>query len=377
MADIYTYPDSDVLRNKADIRDLEKLHRFEYVITTARAADAPTFPLTATGYQAMHKHLLGEVYDWAGQLRTISFTKQDSRFTVASSVSDELDNRFRRLEEAGQLRGLSADRFGAGAAQHIAGLNAVHPFREGNGRTMRLHLQQLAMQAGHTVDVTRIPAAQWNAASIKAHEGDASSMARVIQAAIEPRQHLTVDAAIGRVGELRESAIQQIQQRARVIGEEIRAGRASMALSKELSGLRAELAAIGSPTSSKVLEILNRLKASGGQEIASLSGRDSPAHDQLHAIHQGAVRLAGIQQPALAPSSPLRATVQDAATPAEVRDAKTPLIPLASPSPSSEKGLVVPAKPTAYWTSLSSSASKAAKPSPGEPTARTYKAPKG
>jgi cell filamentation protein len=75
MADIYTYPGTDVLINKADIRDETKLRELEYAKTTRRAADAPTFPLSTAGYKDLHKHLFDEVYDWAGKTRTINFTK--------------------------------------------------------------------------------------------------------------------------------------------------------------------------------------------------------------------------------------------------------------------------------------------------------------
>ena len=369
MADIYTYPGTDVLINKADIRDETKLREFEYAKTTRRAADAPTFPLSTAGYKDLHKHLFDEVYDWAGETRTISFTKQGSDFTRAASVSDELDSRFQRLGWDKQLRDLSPDRFAAGAAHHIRELNAIHPFREGNGRTMRVHLEQLAEQAGHRIDLGRMPKEEWNAASIKAHNGSLGDMARLIQGAIEPRQHMTVDAAIERVNALREPAIQEIQTRTREIRDLVQAGKSSTTVSKELSGLRLEsLALVGPPGSNEVLATLNQVKAGGGQEIASLVSPFSSARDQIHAIHNAAIRSAVAQQRSSAALTP---EARETASAVAAATAK-PAAPDATPPKAAAADR---SKPAAYWSGVASQAPpKADKPAAaGETSARTYK----
>jgi cell filamentation protein len=372
MADIYTYPGTDVLINKADIRDETKLRELEYAKTTRRAADAPTFPLSTAGYKDLHKHLFDEVYDWAGKTRTINFTKQGSDFARAASVSDELDSRFQRLGWDAQLRGLSPDRFAAGAAHHIRELNAIHPFREGNGRTMRVHLEQVAEQAGHRIDLGRMPKEEWNAASIKAHNGSLGDMTRLIQGAIEPRQHMTVDAAIERVNALREPAIQEIQTRTREIRDLVQAGKSSATVSKELSGLRLEsLALVGPPGSNEVLSTLNQVKTGGGQEIASLASPSSSARDQIHAIHNAAIRSAVAQQRNTAAASP--ATRETAST-SETAVAK----PAAPEAPQKVAPAANQSKPAAYWSGVASQAPpKAEKPTAaGETAARSYKPPK-
>ncbi len=373
MADIYTYPGTDILINKADIRDETKLREFEYAKTTRRVADAPTFPPSAAGYKELHKHLFDEVYDWAGKARTISFTKQGSDFTRAASVSDELESRFQRLGWDKQLRELSPDRFAAGAAHHIRELNAIHPYREGNGRTMRVHLEQVAEQAGHRIDLGRIPKDSWNAASIKAHNGSLGDMTRLIQGAIEPRQHMTVDAAIERVSALREPAIQEIQARTREIRDLVQAGNGSTTLSKELSGLRLEsLALVGSRGSNEVLATLNQVKAAGGQEIASLASSSSSARDQIHAIHNAAIRSEVAQQRSSAASPTV---ARQAVSTSEAPIAK-PAAPEAAPPKAA--ATIDRSKPAAYWSGVASQAPpKAEKPAAaGETSARTFKPPK-
>ena len=75
--------------------------------------------------------------------------------------------------------------FALRAAEHIVDLNAIHPFREGNGRTMRAFLKEIAHQGGHTVDLRLIDKVRWNGASQRSFfTGDIEEMRDVIAAAI-------------------------------------------------------------------------------------------------------------------------------------------------------------------------------------------------
>jgi cell filamentation protein len=87
----------------------------------------------------------------------------------------------RRLREANFLCGLSRSAFADGAATIIGDINHVHPFREGNGRTQLQYLGQLASQAGHELDLTRLDAASWLHASKEANAGRYEAMARCIE----------------------------------------------------------------------------------------------------------------------------------------------------------------------------------------------------
>ena len=54
----------------------------------------------------------------------------------------------------------------------LGDINYIHPFREGNGRTQLQYLKQLAQEAGHTLDLTRIQGSDWIAASVASHAAD-------------------------------------------------------------------------------------------------------------------------------------------------------------------------------------------------------------
>jgi cell filamentation protein len=93
----------------------------------------------------------------------------------------------RRIEGADYLHGLRAKEFCKGAGEIIGDINYVHPFREGNGRTQLIYLQQLADEAGHPLELSRINPGRWLDASRSAHAGDYARMGREIHRVLESR----------------------------------------------------------------------------------------------------------------------------------------------------------------------------------------------
>ncbi|GAA0463332.1 Fic/DOC family protein [Sphingomonas molluscorum] len=165
--DPYTYPGTDTLRNKLGITDAATLTAAERQFTLARGADAArqTFPLTADGYRALHAHLFQDLYAWAGEDRTVNIAKGGSSFAAVPYIARELDKRFGEVAAQSGFRGLAAGEFFDRLGNHINELNAIHPFREGNGRTMRHHAVQIARDAGHEMRIGLIDPKTWMEAS--------------------------------------------------------------------------------------------------------------------------------------------------------------------------------------------------------------------
>jgi len=186
MIDPYLYPGTDVLRNKEDIRDARELEAFERMATANRLETLPDdIPITAEGYREIHRYIFQDVYDWAGEYRTVDIARSDDLFCLAPYVKQELERRFVAIRAENGLRGLGADQFAARAAEHISELNAVHPFREGNGRTQRAFLFMLGREAGHDVHLERIDPQGWNQASRASfRSGDSKALREVIAAAV-------------------------------------------------------------------------------------------------------------------------------------------------------------------------------------------------
>jgi fido (protein-threonine AMPylation protein) len=83
---------------------------------------------------------------------------------------------------------MTAEQFVGRAAEHVSELNAVHPFREGNGRTQRLLLEVMGQNAGHPVDLQNINPTAWNEASIIGFQrGDYEPMRQVIGAVLDEK----------------------------------------------------------------------------------------------------------------------------------------------------------------------------------------------
>jgi cell filamentation protein len=186
MSDPYCYPGTNILRNIEDIREAEELAVFERSSSINRIETLPHhFPVTPDGYRAIHRYLFQDVYDWAGEYRTVDIARTDDLFCLVPYIAREMAKRFKVIQSENNLRGLSAEDFAARAAEHIVELNAIHPFREGNGRTLRAFLFVLARQAGHDINMERIDPETWNEASrVSFRTGDTQTMRNIITNAI-------------------------------------------------------------------------------------------------------------------------------------------------------------------------------------------------
>ena len=164
-SDTYVYPDTEVLRNKADLWDQAALDAFEADATAVRMVELVNQPLPGK-YDlkhlcAMHRHLFQDVYDWAGEIRTVDISRGASRFANFNLIEAYLTGQLEGIAKENYLQDLASDAFVLRLAHYLGEINAAHPFREGNGRVQRLFCAQLAEQAGYfiafeTVDQARM-----------------------------------------------------------------------------------------------------------------------------------------------------------------------------------------------------------------------------
>ena len=184
--DPYTYPHSPVLRNKLGIIDAAELDRAERRLAAQRIVEGiPTGDFDLNHLKAIHQHLFQDVYDWAGEIRFVELNKSGQQFQFCRFIETGMADVRQRLSGAKFLRGRGRVEFSDAAARIMGDVNYVHPFREGNGRAQLFYLGQLAEQAGHPLDLTRIVPARWTEASRRSHEGDYAAMAEDIGRACE------------------------------------------------------------------------------------------------------------------------------------------------------------------------------------------------
>lgn len=132
----------------------------------------PEGAFDAAHFQAVHHHLFQDVYDWAGQPRTIRTFKDGSPFCYPENFDTQLKTLFDWLTDHAFLHGLGAETFAEDAAHFLGELNAIHLFREGNGRAQTAFLAMLAADAGHPLDLSRLDPARWMQAMIHSFYGN-------------------------------------------------------------------------------------------------------------------------------------------------------------------------------------------------------------
>lgn len=168
------YEGTFVLKNSLGIKNLDDLQEAEAEFMAINSHDRPIIKkFTLAELQAVHKHLLGDLYAFAGKIRPYTTGRGGASFARPEFIAPYFASQItQKLKIEDFLRGTTREQFAARAAHFASEVNAVHPFIEGNGRTNRLFITDLAQQAGHPLDITRIEACheEWYAGSKEAFE---------------------------------------------------------------------------------------------------------------------------------------------------------------------------------------------------------------
>lgn len=184
------YPGTLVLMNKLGIRDQAQLDESETLITGVKSLQFELSPFPGpmdfTYYKRLHGFLFGELYDWAGTVRTIDLSKQHTHFCAAGKIESLADLMFSRISGMDYLCGLERHDFLTELADFYNNLNYLHPFREGNGRVQRLYFRQLARQAGYLLDFAKVDSDTMMLATIHAASGIQDTLLRVFDEIVSP-----------------------------------------------------------------------------------------------------------------------------------------------------------------------------------------------
>ena len=182
--DRYLDPESGVLKNRLGITDAALLEQNEAALVATRSYELSQTPLPGqfdlAHLQAIHLYLFGDVYEWAGQLRTID-GKGGQLFAHHAHIGSAAAPIFNQLAEEKHLAGLDPAAFSGRAAFYLGELNALHPFREGNGRAQREFVSHLAHAAGYYVAWENVKPPDMLQASIESFKGDTSKLAALIR----------------------------------------------------------------------------------------------------------------------------------------------------------------------------------------------------
>ena len=167
---IYCYPNSNVLKNKLNITDNSVLKTAEEEITLIKQMELLKNPIKGNFTKAhlmnIHRFIFEDIYSFAGKLRREQISKADTMFYPPNLIDRELDKVFAKIKEKNMLRESDEEKVFDNLAYVMAELNIIHPFREGNGRSIREFIRLMAKRMGYDVNWGNVDKEELLSASI-------------------------------------------------------------------------------------------------------------------------------------------------------------------------------------------------------------------
>jgi len=181
--DPYSYRGLNCLKNRLGLRDPALLEAFEVEMSTLRAEEPlPDGRFGPPHYRRIHWHLFRDVYRWAGRYRTVRTAKNGNWFCFPEHIDSQMTQLFRRLTEPAFKPGTDAAAFVPATAEFLAELNAIHPFREGNGRAQLAFIHLLGLRAGHQLRLERIRPETFMPAMVESFQGRLAALKAELEA---------------------------------------------------------------------------------------------------------------------------------------------------------------------------------------------------
>lgn len=153
-----------ILKNKLGFTDQTQLDTaeslrleliYEYFLQTLRQGE---IEINLSLLFDIHYKFFYKIYDWAGKIRTVDISKGDTFFAPSQYINNALEDFKTVLKNNLPNRADSKKSLAQKLAIIHCKFNAIHPFREGNGRTIRLFLDLIAAQAGYDfIDYSKSP----------------------------------------------------------------------------------------------------------------------------------------------------------------------------------------------------------------------------
>jgi len=160
--DPYKYPDSPVLKNKFGIKDEETLAKVEADIACNVIRDISTTPISGKfDFEHLckfHERIFDDVYEWAGESRTIAIEKHEKalgglsvEYAQPKNIESEASGVLGRMNNV-KWDTLNPEEKAKQFSDHMAELWKVHPFRDGNTRATITFMCQFAETKGIALD---------------------------------------------------------------------------------------------------------------------------------------------------------------------------------------------------------------------------------
>ena len=179
-----------VLKNKLGITNTKDLNEVEAELAALAVQELlqrkPPAEYSVDSLQAIHREIFQDIYPWAGEFRKVDIAKGDTYFEKHQDIAGKLNSLFEGCKSKDYFKGLPAEEFAQESANFLIQLNLIHPFREGNGRSQRLLLSQMALNAGYKIEWSGVSDSAMKKACIDGAEGNGTTMKKMLKLYLEP-----------------------------------------------------------------------------------------------------------------------------------------------------------------------------------------------
>lgn len=186
----YCYPNSNTLINKLDIKDEKTLQKYEAKITAAKLLALRQKGIIGNfdieHLNKIHTYLFEDIYPFAGKFRNENIAKGVFRFAEWEYIEPELQRLLKQLKDENYLSGLSKKELAEKLAYYLSELNVLHPYREGNGRTIREFIRELALKNGYNLNLSKVSPQDFLNASIESI-ADTTNLTNLISICLEEK----------------------------------------------------------------------------------------------------------------------------------------------------------------------------------------------
>ncbi len=183
----YCYPGTNVLKNKLNIHDYDELSIAERDITSIRIIQLEREPVPETinfeYLKSIHRFIFQDIYDWAGEIRTVNISK-GVEFCRSEFIEENGKKIFDKINKE-NMKSMNKKEITSCLAHYLGEINAIHPFREGNGRVQRAVINIFAMKNGYYLNFSKIDNQEMIEASYHSFKTDDSKMIKLFEKIIQ------------------------------------------------------------------------------------------------------------------------------------------------------------------------------------------------
>lgn len=173
--ELYCYRGTDTLINKLDIRDEKELFEVERELVSLRTLELELNPVRGNldfeHLKKIHEYLFQDLYEWAGEIRTVNIAK-NNLFCLTQYIDSYANDIFSRIQRNNYLADLNTSQKLSELIEIFGDINALHCFREGNGRSQREFIESLAKVNGIDLNLSLVEKNEMIIASYESMNGN-------------------------------------------------------------------------------------------------------------------------------------------------------------------------------------------------------------